>query len=62
MHNIGGNAARSELDKLSDPLKKLVVQHPRAKQWLETALLDPAFPGVQVTEADKSVFVKKVIG
>ncbi|KAK7736290.1 member of the karyopherin-beta [Cytospora paraplurivora] len=60
MHNIGGNASRSELDKLSDPLKKLVVQHPRAKQWLEAALLDPAFPSTQVSAGDKSMFLKKV--
>lgn len=61
MHNIGGNASRSELDKLSDPLKKLVVQHPRAKQWLEAALLDPTFPSTQVSADDKSMFLKKVI-
>lgn len=60
MQNIGGNASRSELDKLSDPLKKLVVQHPRAKQWLEAALLDPAFPSTQVSASDKSMFLKKV--
>lgn len=61
IQNMGGNASRSELDKLSDPLKKLVVQHPRAKQWLETALLNPSFPSTQVSEADKSMFLKKVI-
>ncbi|KUI65497.1 hypothetical protein VM1G_00937 [Cytospora mali] len=61
VQNIGGNASRSELDKLSDPLKKLVVQHPRAKQWLEAALLDPAFPSTQVSADDKSMFLKKVI-
>lgn len=61
MQNMGGNASRSELDKLSDPLKKLVVGHPRAKQWLETALLDPSFPSTQVSAAEKSMFLKKVI-
>lgn len=61
VHNIGGNASRSELDKLSDPLKKLVVQHPKAKQWLEAALLDPSFPSTKVTAEDKSMFAKKVV-
>lgn len=61
VQNIGGNASRSELDKLSDPLKKLVVQHPRAKQWLEAALLDPSFPSTKVTAEDKSMFAKKII-
>lgn len=61
MQNIGGNASRSELDKLSDPLKKLVFQHPRAKDWLEAALLDPSFPSTKVSDADKSMFLKKVV-
>lgn len=61
VQNIGGNASRSELDKLSDPLKKLVVQHPRAKQWLDAALLDPSFPSTKVTAEDKSMFAKKIV-
>jgi hypothetical protein len=61
MQNIGGNASRSELDKLSDPLKKLVVQTPRAQGWLESALFDPSFPSTQVSPQEKSVFLKKVI-
>ncbi|CAK7227343.1 member of the karyopherin-beta [Sporothrix curviconia] len=59
--NIGGNASRSELDKLCEPLKKLVVQHPRASSWLEQALLDPGFPSDRVTAGDKTFFLKKVI-
>lgn len=61
VRNIGGNASRSELDKLSEPLKKLVVQHPRAKQWLEAGLVDPSFSSAYVTETDKTTFLKKVI-
>lgn len=61
VNNIGGNAARSELDKLSDPLKKLVVQQPRAQQWLEAALFGEGFPGGQVTQEEKMVFLKKII-
>lgn len=61
MHNIGGNASRSELDKLSDPLKKLVTQHPRSKDWLEAALFGPSFPGSEASQDDKSMFLKKVI-
>lgn len=62
IRNIGGNASRSELDKLSDPLKKLVVQHPRSKDWLEAALFDPSFPDSEASEDDKSMFLKKVMG
>ncbi|ETS75674.1 hypothetical protein PFICI_12618 [Pestalotiopsis fici W106-1] len=61
IQNIGGKAARSELDKLSDPLKKLVVQHAHAKQWLETALNDASFPSDKVSHDEKALFLKKVI-
>ncbi|KAI1094600.1 ARM repeat-containing protein [Rostrohypoxylon terebratum] len=61
IQNIGGKAARSELDKLSDPLKKLVVQHAQARQWLEAALQDPSFPSDKVSAEDKELFLKKII-
>jgi hypothetical protein len=44
IYNIGGQAARSELDKLSDPLKKLVTRQVRSKSWLEAALSGNSFP------------------
>ncbi|KAJ3532919.1 hypothetical protein NM208_g8220 [Fusarium decemcellulare] len=59
--NIGGNASRSELDKLSEPLKKLVVRYPMAKTWLESGLAHESFPSTRVTPEEKSLFVKKVI-
>lgn len=61
VYNIGGSAARSELDKLSEPLKKLVASHVRAKKWLEASLLDAEFPSQAVTEKDKIVFLQKVM-
>lgn len=61
IQNIGGRASRSELDRLSDPLKKLVAQHVNARQWLEAALLDPAFPSDKVLPEDKLLFLKKII-
>lgn len=61
MHNIGGNAARSELDRISDPLKKLVVRQIRSKGWLEGALLSPNFPSDKVTAKDKNVFLQKIM-
>lgn len=60
IQNIGGNAARSELDKLSDPLKKLVFQNVHARQWLEAALNDDSFPSDKVSLADRSMFLKKI--
>ncbi|KAI1479635.1 ARM repeat-containing protein [Daldinia eschscholtzii] len=61
IQNIGGKAARSELDKLSEPLKKLVAQQVNARQWLGAALQDPAFPSDKVTPEEKELFLKKVI-
>ncbi|KAK8065795.1 hypothetical protein PG997_012542 [Apiospora hydei] len=60
IQNIGGNAARSELDKLSDPLKKLVFQNAHARQWLEAALNDDSFPSDKVSPADRALFLKKI--
>ncbi|KAI0400949.1 armadillo-type protein [Xylaria palmicola] len=61
MQNIGGKASRSDLDKLSDPLKKLIVQHVHASKWLEAALSDAGFPSDNVTPQDKALFVKKLV-
>ncbi|KAJ2989104.1 hypothetical protein NUW58_g3638 [Xylaria curta] len=61
MQNIGGKASRSDLDKLSDPLKKLIVQHVYASKWLEAALNDPGFPSDKVSPQDKALFVKKLV-
>lgn len=61
MQNVGGNAARSELDKLCDPIKKLVTSSVNARQWLEAALANPSFPSDKVTAKEKDLFVKKII-
>lgn len=61
IYNISGNAARSELDKVSDPLKKLVVRHIQAKTWLEAALIEKNLPGEKVDEADRRLFLQKII-
>ncbi|KAK8004325.1 hypothetical protein PG989_004044 [Apiospora arundinis] len=60
IQNVGGNAARSELDKLSDPLKKLVFQNANARQWLEAALNDSSFPSDKVSLEDRALFLKKI--
>ncbi|KAH6671633.1 armadillo-type protein [Plectosphaerella plurivora] len=59
--NIGGSAARSELEKLCDPLKKLVSHHAKAKSWVEQGLFDPTFPAQHISDRDRTVFLKKVI-
>ena len=61
VYNISGNAARSELDKVSDPLKKLVVKQVRSKSWLQAALLEKNLPGDKVEEGDRRIFLQKII-
>jgi hypothetical protein len=61
IYNISGNAARSELDKLSDPLKKLVVKQVRSKAWLQVALIEKNLAGEKVEEADRRIFLQKII-
>jgi hypothetical protein len=61
IYNIGGNAARSELDKLSEPLKKLVVSQVQSKAWLEAALRGDAFDGDKVAIKDRLVFLQKIM-
>lgn len=60
IYNIGGHAQRSELDKLCEPVKKLIVRHMHAKKWLEAALLADNFPSDKVETKDKMVFLQKI--
>lgn len=59
--NYSGEALRTQLDKLSNPLRRLVVRHPKASQWLEAALQDQALPNDRVSATDKAVFLKKIV-
>jgi hypothetical protein len=61
IYNIGGHASRSELDKLSDPLKKLVTRQVRSKSWLEAALLGVNFPSDKLTTKEKEIFLQKLM-
>lgn len=60
--NIGGDASRSELDRLCEPLKKLVTSRPDAKRWLEEAVMSPNFSSERPSREEKALFVKKIVG
>jgi len=61
MRNIGGNALRSELDKLSEPLKRLVSLYPMSQTWMRGALFHPHFPSLNVSDEAKLTFMRKII-
>ncbi|AEO69005.1 uncharacterized protein THITE_2054084 [Thermothielavioides terrestris NRRL 8126] len=45
VRNLAGGAARSELDRLCEPLKRLVTTQVDAQRWLQAALMDDAVVG-----------------
>ena len=59
--NISGNAARSEIDKVCDPLRKLVIRHPGAKVWLQNAMFGGNFSSDRIKDADKTMFLQKIL-
>ncbi|KAJ5043171.1 uncharacterized protein L3040_004552 [Drepanopeziza brunnea f. sp. 'multigermtubi'] len=61
IYNVGGHAARSDLEKLCHLIRKLVVRQVNAKSWLEAALMGDTFPSSTVTEKDKNLFLTKVV-
>jgi len=58
---IGGEAARSDLDFLAEPLKKLVFRQPKSKLWLEEALFGDTFPSQNVGPIEKRVWLQKIM-
>lgn len=61
VRNIGGEAARSELDFLAEPLKKLIFAQPQAKLWLSNALSSEDFPSQKVGTTEKRVWLQKIL-
>lgn len=61
VRQISGEAARSEMNMLAEPLKKLVFHQPRAKQWLSEALDSDSFPSTKVGPTEKRVWLQKIM-
>ena len=61
LKGIGGEAARSETETLSEPLKKMIFKQPRARQWLADALASDAFPSKLVGDLEKRTWLQKVM-
>ena len=58
---IAGEAARSELEELAEPLKRMVFCQPYAKAWLSDALYSQDFPSTKVSAANKRVWLQKIM-
>lgn len=61
IYNISGHAARSDLDKLCEPLKKLITRQISSKSWLEAALQQVQPVGRVPEDADKRVLLQKLM-
>ncbi len=65
IHGISGNAQRSELDALAEPLRKFVFKQLAARKWLEDAICGENFPegaGLRVSVKERREWVGRVVG
>lgn len=61
VRNISGDAARSELDVISLPFKRMVFAQPQARTWLSDALQSDSFTSVKVDDTMKRLWLQKVM-
>jgi hypothetical protein len=62
IQQIAGLAARSELDVVADPLRKMIFRQREAKSWLDAALLTTDFPAAEkVGEKERKMFLEKLM-
>lgn len=61
VHQIAGEAARSDLNTLSEPLKKLVFHQPHVKQWLSDALENSLSPSSKVGSIERRIWLQKIM-
>lgn len=58
---VGGQALRSDLDTLAEPLKALVTCQPKAKTWLADALSSETFPSKIIGPTEKRIWLQKIL-
>lgn len=61
VNKIAGEASRSELDVLVEPLKRTVFSQPSAKSWLSMALYNDNFPSQRVDGVAKRMWLTKIM-
>ena len=60
VHQIGGQALRSDLDYLCEPLKALLLNQGNVQTWLQHGLLDD-FPSPNVPVCERTKFLRHVL-
>ena len=61
VNKIAGQASRSELDEVAEPLKKIVFCQPSAKVWLSHALNGISSTDQRVGQSDKTRWLQKIL-
>lgn len=62
MAQIGGQALRSDLDFLCEPLKALLLHQPRAQRWMSQAVMDEGFPASEaVGKREQEMFLRQIV-
>ena len=61
IHQIGGQAQRSDLDMLCEPLKGLLLHQGSAQMWLQNGLDSDSFPSSSVSIDDKTRFLRQLM-
>lgn len=62
VHQIGGQAYRSDIDCIMEPLKALLMNQSGTHMWLREALAHDSFPSNRVTMDDRARFLKQITG
>ncbi|KAK3715372.1 member of the karyopherin-beta [Vermiconidia calcicola] len=62
LHQIRGQAQRSELDYVCEPLKALLLHQSGTQTWLQSALADERFAIPRVTMNDRAMFLRQIMG
>ena len=58
--NVTGEAARSDLDYLAEPLKKLVVSQPKSRVWISHALEVETQANKHIGDNEKRIWLQKI--
>ena len=59
---LGGDAQRSDLDFLCEPLKTMLLHQGSAQAWLQQGILHSTFPSPNVSPDNRVMFLRQIAG